>query len=59
MKTTQIRLATRPLGALKSTDFMVEQNEIRPLIANEIVVKNLYLSIDPAMRSWVDRKSVV
>ncbi|AUD04439.1 NADP-dependent oxidoreductase [Spirosoma pollinicola] len=53
MKNTQIRLINRPLGALKVTDFLVDRSDIPPLAPNEVLVKNLYLSIDPAMRSWV------
>jgi NADPH-dependent curcumin reductase len=60
MKNTQIRLATRPLGPPKETDFLVDQNEVRPLLANEVLVQNRYLSIDPAMRSWMnDGKSYI
>ena len=60
MKNTQIRLATRPLGPPKDTNFLVDHNEVRPLATNEILVKNLYLSIDPAMRSWMnDGKSYI
>ena len=60
MKNTQIRLVARPLGPPKETDFLVDQNEVKPLVTNEILVKNLYLSIDPAMRSWMnDSKSYI
>lgn len=60
MKNTQIRLAARPLGPPKETDFMVDTSEIVPLATNEVLVKNLYLSIDPAMRSWMnDSKSYI
>jgi NADPH-dependent curcumin reductase len=60
MKNTQICLATRPLGAVKEANFMVSQPEIDPLETNEILIKSLYLSIDPAMRSWMnDGKSYI
>src|SRR5271163_3980983 len=50
----QCRLAARPVGLPKSTDWtMVE--EPKPAAAeSEFVVEVDYLSIDPAMRTWMN-----
>jgi NADPH-dependent curcumin reductase CurA len=53
MINNQVCLINRPLGLPKSTDFVVRTEPIRPLATNEILVQNRYLSIDPAMRSWI------
>ncbi len=53
MNNTQVCLTNRPLGLPKSTDFLVQSQPTRPLAPNEILVQNQYLSIDPAMRSWM------
>ncbi|QHV96204.1 NADP-dependent oxidoreductase [Spirosoma endbachense] len=53
MQNTQVRLINRPLGLPKATDFSVETQPLQPLGINEIRVQNRYVSIDPAMRSWM------
>lgn len=53
MQNTQVRLVSRPLGLPKATDFEVDIGPIASLKHNEVLVQNQYLSIDPAMRSWM------
>ncbi len=54
----QILLAARPVGAIKATDFRFEEGSVPQPGDNEVLVRNLYLSLDPAMRGWMtDRKS--
>lgn len=53
MQNTQVRLINRPLGLPKATDFVVDTQPFQPLGVNEIRVQNRYVSIDPAMRSWM------
>lgn len=57
MKNQQIVLATRPNGIPTVENFRLESSEIseQPAEGN-ILVKNLYLSIDPAMRGWVSEE---
>ena len=56
----QILLAARPEGLPKASDFETVRNPIRPPEAGEVLVRNLYLSLDPAMRGWMaDRPSYV
>jgi len=53
MQNTQVRLINRPLGLPKATDFSVDTQPILPLGEHEVRVQNQYVSIDPAMRSWM------
>lgn len=53
MNNTQVRLVNRPVGLPKSTDFSVDTQPFQPLGPNEVRVQNRYVSIDPAMRSWM------
>jgi NADPH-dependent curcumin reductase len=51
---TQCRLAARPVDTVKSTDWSIVE-EPKPVAAEgEIVVRVEYLSIDPAMRTWMN-----
>ena len=47
----QIRLAARPVGLPKPTDWKSVSEPVRELADGEILVKNIYLSLDPAMRA--------
>ena len=46
----QIRLASRPEGAPKPENFSHEDHAVRPPDPGEVVLKTLYLSLDPYMR---------
>ena len=50
----QFRLAARPSGLPKKTDWNQTSEPVRDILEGEIVVKALYLSIDPAMRGWMN-----
>ena len=50
----QVRLAARPVGAVKATDWSHTEETVRTPSAGEFVVKVLYLSLDPAMRGWMN-----
>ncbi|HEX8069643.1 MAG TPA: NADP-dependent oxidoreductase [Pyrinomonadaceae bacterium] len=49
----QWRLAARPVGDIKASDFAWHEEPVRPLRAGEALVRNLYLSIDPTNRVWM------
>ncbi len=56
----QIRLAARPHGLPKESDFSITREPVGMVEEGEILVKVLYLSLDPAMRGWMtDRKSYI
>ena len=50
----QIRLAARPVGLPKDSDWQRTSEPVRDLADGEILVKVLYLSLDPAMRGWMN-----
>ncbi len=56
----QILLKARPEGLPKSSDFETVERPARPPGDGEVLVRQIYLSLDPAMRGWMnDRKSYV
>jgi len=46
----QWRLKSRPVGMVKTTDFEYVEVPVEPLAANQVIIRNLYLSFDPAQR---------
>ena len=50
----QFRLAARPVGLPKRSDWEQTSAAVRDIADGEIVVKALYLSLDPAMRGWMN-----
>ncbi len=50
----QFRLAARPVGMPKRSDWEQKTEALREIADGEIVVKALYLSLDPAMRGWMN-----
>jgi NADPH-dependent curcumin reductase CurA len=54
LKNQQFRLAARPVGLPKRSDWEQTTEDVREIADGEIVVKALYLSLDPAMRGWMN-----
>ena len=55
----QFRLAARPVGLPKSSDWNYTEEPVRAPNDGEVLVKIAYLSLDPAMRGWMnDVKSI-
>ena len=50
MKSKQITLKSRPVGVPQPTDFEVVEVETRAPDAGEILVENVFMSVDPYMR---------
>mgnify|MGYP003366408225 FL=1 len=50
----QFLLAKRPVGAATRDTFSFQQVPVATPGAGQIVVKNQYLSLDPAMRGWMN-----
>jgi NADPH-dependent curcumin reductase CurA len=50
----QIRLAGRPVGLPKRSDWQFTETPIRELRDGEVLTRVLYLSLDPAMRGWMN-----
>jgi len=56
----EIRLASRPKGRPNAANFTMAQTEIEPPHEGEVLVRNLFMSVDPYMRGRMnDRKSYV
>jgi NADPH-dependent curcumin reductase len=53
-KNHRFTLAARPVGLPKATDFAYEEVDVREPADGEIVVKLKYISLDPAMRGWMN-----
>lgn len=49
----QFRLAARPVGLPKREDWKYTEEPVPQPRDGEFVVKNLYISLDPAMRGWM------
>jgi NADPH-dependent curcumin reductase CurA len=45
-----VRLASRPNGLPSAENFVIGQTELPPLKKGQILVRNLYMSVDPYMR---------
>ena len=51
---TQVRLAARPVGRPKPDDWSIEQVAVPQSGDNEFLAKVIYISLDPAMRGWMN-----
>ena len=55
-----VRLIARPVGEAKRSDFSFTDEPIPALEDGQLLVKTLFLSLDPAMRGWMnDGKSYI
>jgi NADPH-dependent curcumin reductase CurA len=52
--TTRIVLASRPSGKPVAANFRLERETVRDLAEGEVLLKTLYLSLDPYMRGRMD-----
>jgi NADPH-dependent curcumin reductase len=50
----QFRLAARPVGMPKRSDWNYAEEPVKDPGPGEVLVKTLYLSLDPAMRGWMN-----
>ena len=56
----QWRLKSRPVGLIKPSDFDFVSQPISEIGEGQILIRNIYLSLDPAMRGWLmDRPSYI
>jgi NADPH-dependent curcumin reductase CurA len=60
IESREIRLACRPQGIPTAANFTSAQIELKPLTDQQVLVRNLFMSVDPYMRGRMnDRKSYV
>ena len=50
----QIRLAKRPVGEVQHSDFKFTESALPELGENGILLQNLFIALDPALRNWMD-----
>jgi NADPH-dependent curcumin reductase CurA len=50
----QFRLAARPVGLPKRSDWKLTEETVPDPAPGEVLIKTLYLSLDPAMRGWMN-----
>ncbi len=56
----QFRLAARPVGLPKDSDWQRTEEPVRDPADGQVLVKILYISLDPAMRGWMtDARSYI
>jgi NADPH-dependent curcumin reductase CurA len=53
-KNHRFTLAARPVGMPRPTDFAFEEHDVPALGDGELLVKVRYISLDPAMRGWMN-----
>jgi NADPH-dependent curcumin reductase len=54
MKRTQILLSRRPTGMVQDDDFAIVETDVPTLEAEQLLVAIRYVSLDPAMRGWMN-----
>jgi len=54
LQNRQVKLAARPVGLPKREDFSFETAGAAELNDGEVLVKVTHLSLDPAMRGWMN-----
>ena len=57
MQNRQVVLASRPVGIPQAQHFEIRSAPLREPREGELVVRNEFLSVDPAMRGWVNAAS--
>jgi NADPH-dependent curcumin reductase len=50
----KIVLVARPEGEIKDSDFRLEEGELPETQPGQVRIRNVYLSIDPAIRGWLN-----
>lgn len=53
----QFRIAARPVGMVKSSDFRYAEEPVRALRDGEILVRTTHLSLDPSMRGQMENRA--
>jgi NADPH-dependent curcumin reductase len=54
MTNTQVKLAARPVGNPQQSDFTIEEAPMQTPNDGEVLIKTQYISLDPAMRGWMN-----
>ena len=49
----QVRLKSRPTGIPEADNFEIVEAQVPVLAEGQVLVRNIYLTAEPAMRGWV------
>jgi NADPH-dependent curcumin reductase CurA len=49
----QVRLVSRPTGIAQAENFAIRETPVAPPAEGQILVRNTFLSVEPAMRGWI------
>jgi NADPH-dependent curcumin reductase CurA len=49
----QVRLKSRPAGIPQAEDFEIAEAPVPDVADGQVLIRNIYLSVEPAMRGWV------
>lgn len=53
MRNRRVLLSTRPTGIAQAEHFSIDETQVRTPNEGELLVRNSYLSVEPAMRGWI------
>lgn len=53
MKNRQVILKSRPSGIPQAEHFDIVEEPVAELSDSQVLIRNIYLSVDPAMRGWI------
>lgn len=54
LQNNQVRLASRPVGIPQANHFKIYQESVKQPTRGQVLVRNIYLSVDLGMRGWVN-----
>ena len=50
-------LASRPVGEIDPTNFQWHETEVKEIDDGELLIRNIYLSLDPTNRGWMNARA--
>ena len=57
MQNKQWILNSFPMGEIKDNDLIFKDSNLNDIKDGEVLIKNIYLSLDPANRGWMSGKA--
>ncbi len=53
MNNRQVILVSRPSGVAQAENFQIRETPVAALSDGQVLVRNAFLSVEPAMRGWI------
>jgi NADPH-dependent curcumin reductase len=57
MNNRQAILLSRPAGVAQAENFAIRETPVELLTTGQVLVRNEFLSVEPAMRGWIADRS--